>query len=103
MENRLRYSCLSTGTSMMRRRPEQSHKTKDLSFPLLSICSMLYSGRLLYLQARPKDITYAAQTSCPAPSIQLPSWLTLEFQSNNLWRMLPICFISSTLGCTQVM
>ena len=50
-------------------------------------------------QAKP----HAAQTSCPFASIQLPSELTLESQSCNLKRILSICFMSNTLGCTQLM
>lgn len=49
-----------------------------------------------------KKNPHAAQTSFPTPSIQFPSWLTLESQSCSRSLMLSICFISSTLGCTQL-
>jgi hypothetical protein len=45
---------------------------------------------------------HAAQTSPPVFSIQLPSSKTLESQSCNLVRILSICFMSNTLGCTQL-
>ena len=47
-------------------------------------------------------LVQAAQTSFPTPSIQLPSWLTLASHSFNLVLMPSICFMSSTLGCTQL-
>lgn len=46
---------------------------------------------------------HAAHTSWPTFSIQLPSWLTLESQSLRRRRMLSICFMSRTLGWTQLM
>lgn len=44
----------------------------------------------------------AAQTSLPTPSIQLPNWLTLASHSFNRALMLSICFMSKTLGWTQL-
>jgi len=48
------------------------------------------------------QLAQAAQTSFPTPSIQLPSWLTLASHSFNRVLMLSICFMSNTLGCTQL-